>query len=158
MAPTAPTLDDLDEDSDDALYYHLIGEDDRLEPGVGRLFISPSRAEPEDENFGFRNHPDDYERCLKDVLDVFPDISHEHVHAVYNKHMETRNPFEAEPLSQALIEKILDSGHYPKEKERRKRKFSDRDSEEEEAARWKYKHLTDDPTQYQTVAYVSFSF
>ena len=154
MAPTVPNLIDLDDDSDDSFFSQEVVDESRIGHGVEGLSISPSRGRTEHVNGGQRNPPEDYQACLTDMLDVFPDISHEYVQEIYNKHMESRGPYQPESPSQALIEKVLDSGHYPKEKDRRKRKFSERDSDEEEAAKWKYKDLRDDPNQYQTVAYV----
>lgn len=158
MAPTVPHLIDLDEDSDDSMFNEEFIDEDRIGHGVKGLSITPSRGHAEHANGGHRNRLEDYQACLKDLLDVFPDISHEYVQEIYNKHMDSRGPYHPESPSQALIEKVLDSGHYPKEKDKRKRKFSERDSDEEEAAKWKYKDLRDDPTQYQTVAYVTLLF
>ncbi|KAK0512374.1 hypothetical protein JMJ35_005502 [Cladonia borealis] len=155
MAPTVPHLIDLDEDSDDSVFNEEFVDENRIGHGVEGLSITPSRGRSEHENGGHRNRPEDYQACLTDMLDVFPDISHEYVQEIYNKHMDSRGPYQPESPSQALIEKVLDSGHYPKEKDRRKRKFSERDSDEEEAAKWKYKDLRDDPTQYQTVAKIA---
>lgn len=158
MAPTVPHLIDLDDDSDGSIFSEEIVDESRIGRGVEGLSISPSRGRTEHANGGHRTRPEDYQACLTDILDVFPDISHEYVQEIYNKHMESRGPYQPESPSQALIEKVLDSGHYPKEKDRRKRKFSERDSDEEEAAKWKYKDLRDDPNQYQTVAYVLLLF
>lgn len=158
MAPTVPHLIDLDDDSDDSMFNEELVDENRIGHGVEGLSITPSRGRAEHANDGHRNRPEDYQACLTDLLDVFPDISHEYVQEIYNKHMDSRGPYQPESPSQALIEKVLDSGHYPKEKDKRKRKFSERDSDEEEAAKWKYKDLRDDPTQYQTVAYVLLLF
>ncbi|KAL9103910.1 MAG: hypothetical protein Q9163_001103 [Psora crenata] len=92
-------------------------------------------------------HDDDRRRrptfgtCVKDILEVFPDISHEHVRDLYNTQAASHDY--AQTLAQQLIERILDSGPYPKERERLrkskelKRKREDKNSDDEEADRWR---------------------
>lgn len=78
-----------------------------------------------------------YERCLSEVLELFPDISRDHVKILYDtklQHDRTESP--PPTIVQDLIEKILEKGKYPKEKDRLndlKRKRS-RDSDQEELA------------------------
>ena len=100
-----------------------------------------------------------YETCLSEILEVFPDISRDHVQQKYDKWVQSLDNQQHRNLSvaQDLIESILDGGNYPKEKDRikeLKRKRSGRNSEEDEAARWKYAHLRDNSTQYIRVAFV----
>ena len=102
---------------------------------------------------------DSYESCLREVLEIFPDVSYDYVQQIYNKHIEVMGPFEKkeDTVARRVIEEILDSGTYPKEKDRireLKRKRTDKDVDEEEAAKWRYMHLRDDPIEYCKVAYV----
>lgn len=101
-----------------------------------------------------------YESCLKEVTEVFPDISRDHVQQLYDKHRD--EPIHAfangTEFSQSLIEQILDAGKYPKEKDRLreikelKRKREDPRSPEEEAARWKNVALEVNPSNYTKIA------
>ena len=102
---------------------------------------------------------DGYQSCLKRVLDVFPDVSHDYVQQIYDERVEAigSDGRHEDMVAPSLIEKILDGGAYPKERDRireLKRKRSDKDVDEEEAAKWKYMDLRDDPTEYAKVAYV----
>ena len=95
-----------------------------------------------------------YNTCLAEILEVFPDISREHVQSLYDKLNHQNDPY-AQTAAQALIEKVLDGGNYPKEKDRikeLKRKRSDRNSDQEEAARWKFADLRDNALEYSKVA------
>lgn len=56
--------------------------------------------------------------CLEKILEVFPDISHEHCREIYDAQM--LNSVEGQPVAQTLITQILDKGKYPKEKDRQK--------------------------------------
>ena len=56
--------------------------------------------------------------CLVKILEVFPDISHEHCREIYDAQM--LNPGEGQLIAQTLITHILDKGKYPKEKDRQK--------------------------------------
>lgn len=83
-----------------------------------------------------------YEVCLAELLDVFPNISHDHVRQLYDVELEKiENDSQRADITQNLILGILDGKTYPKEKDRineLKRKRSNAlDSDEEEAARWK---------------------
>lgn len=85
---------------------------------------------------------DYYEACLTEILDVFPDISHDHVRQLYDVELQKiENDSQRANISQLLILAILEEKTYPKEKDRinelkRKRSMA-LDSDEEEAARWK---------------------
>ena len=110
---------------------------------------------------GVRNPVDRYESCLRDILEVFPDISHDHVQQLHNKQIEVVQPYEQheDMMARTLIDKILDAGAYPKEKDRiRELKRKRNDGDEEEAAKWKYMDLRDNPAEYAKVAYVQFLF
>ena len=62
--------------------------------------------------------PSGFDGCLEKILEVFPDISHEHCREIYDAQM--LNPVQGQPISQTLITEILDKGKYPKEKDRQK--------------------------------------
>ena len=97
-----------------------------------------------------------FNTCLKEILEVFPDISHEHVQELHSRAL-SENPSE-DGIARNLIEQILDGGNYPKERERLrelnalKRKREDRNSDDEEAARWKYVDQRTDPLEYAKIA------
>ena len=76
-----------------------------------------------------------YQKCLKAVITVFPDISHDYVQQLWDK--STCGALtETDVLHQTLIEKILDAGPYPKEKDRlRELKKRKRASPEVEAGK-----------------------
>ena len=90
-----------------------------------------------------------YQTCLHAVIDVFPDICHEHVQQLYDARLEdpeTMQPplraFAADAVAQEIVMQILDGGgKYPKEKDRireLKRKRSMKiNSDDEEANRWR---------------------
>lgn len=95
-----------------------------------------------------------YEKCLTELLELFPDISREHVRSLYNG-LDQPISLHAQTAAQVLIDKVLDGGKYPKEKDRikeLKRKRSDKNNDEEEAARWKYADMRDNPQEYSKVA------
>ena len=97
-----------------------------------------------------------YKFCLQGVTEVFPEICHEHVRHLYDQHHMSLT-FD-EDVTQALIEQIMDSGKYPKERDRLKklkelkRKREDQRSDDEEAARWKYDGLKHSPLEYAKVS------
>ena len=82
-----------------------------------------------------------YQHCLKAVVAVFPDISHDHVQQLWDK-SAWGALIGSDVLHHTLIEKILDGGPYPKEKDRlRELKKRKRASPEVEAG--KVAHLID---------------
>ncbi|KAL6719317.1 hypothetical protein ACLMJK_003556 [Lecanora helva] len=101
---------------------------------------------------------DPYQACLNKVLEVFPDVSHDHTRRLYDENVGSFNLHtrRAEELGPVLIEKILDGGVYPKERDRLrelKRKRSDREVDEEEAAKWRHMDLREAaPIHYAKVA------
>ena len=153
-----PEIIDLDDSSDSDMNF----EDFLTPEGEAAIGVGVEGFHFDRNNQGLGPHdrthvgnPYDYDGTLQEILQVFPDISHDHVQELYSKHIEMRSPYQAETPSQVLIDKILDGDPYPKERDKKKRKFEDRNSDEEEAARWKYADLRDDPEQYQEIAYVS---
>lgn len=145
---------DGQEDSDNSFF------DNYLNDHVSGVHISPvpSRT-PTLYSSGPPTAVSPYETCLAEILEVFPDMSREHVQSLYNDLNHQDGPY-AQTAAQVLIEKVLDGGKYPKEKDRireLKRKRSDRNSDEEEAARWKYADMRDNALEYSKVAYVSLS-
>ena len=80
------------------------------------------------------------ESCLKEIIEVFPDISHDHVLQLYEAEVQSQRLGDmAASVVQNLIEKILEKGRYPKQKDhlnelKRKRLH---DSDEEELAEFK---------------------
>ncbi len=117
--------------------------------------LNHSRAD-EPGSVGARTPFDDYQVCLHEILEVFPDISHEYVQQVYDKDIEAVGPYgrHHNTMAQKLIGEILDSGKYPKERDRvreLKRKRSDKDVDEEEAAKWKHMDPRDDFAEYAKI-------
>ena len=90
-----------------------------------------------------------YQTCLNAIIEVFPDICHDHVQQLYDARLEdpeTVQPplrvFAADAVAQEIVMQILDGGgKYPKEKDRikeLKRKRSMKlNSDDEEANRWR---------------------
>lgn len=80
--------------------------------------------------------PSGYERCLREVLEVFPDISHDHVQELYDAEMLISvQGQEHQTTTQNIITQILDmDGKYRKEKDRQKelkrKRLTDSDDEE----------------------------
>ncbi|KAK4693198.1 hypothetical protein P7C71_g4153, partial [Lecanoromycetidae sp. Uapishka_2] len=148
---------DLESDSDDSETYDEYIASSDIEEGVGAIRINRNDLATISEGSGTRNMVDSYESCLNEILEVFPDISHEHVQQIYEKHIQVTGPYQPPEVTvaQTLIEKILDKGTYPKERDRireLKRKRSQGNTDAEEAARWKYSDMRDDPLQYSRVA------
>lgn len=140
---------DGQEDSDTSFFDNYLNED------VSGVHISPvpSRT-PAPYSSGAPTVVSPYEKCLAEVLELFPDISREHVQSLYNS-LNHQDDFYAQTAAQVLIEKVLDGGKYPKEKDKMKelkRKRSDKNSDEEEAARWKYTDMRDNAMEYSKVA------
>ena len=140
---------DGQDESDNSFFENFLNED------VSGVHISPMpNRTPAPYSSGTRTVVSPYEKCLAELLEVFPDISREHVQSLYNR-LDDQNGLYAQTAAQALIEKVLDGGKYPKEKDRikeLKRKRGDKNSDEEEAARWKYAEMRDNALEYSKVA------
>ena len=85
-----------------------------------------------------------YESSLSEVLEVFPDISHDHVRQLYGTWIKANGSSDRaqeQNVAAELTIQIVDAGEYPKEKDRindLKRKRSQAlNSDEEEEVRWK---------------------
>ncbi|KAI4139346.1 MAG: hypothetical protein L6R39_006338 [Caloplaca ligustica] len=81
-----------------------------------------------------------YESCLKEVLEVFPDVSHDHVKKLYDESHHIEAVARGLSLAEHLISKILDEKRYPKERDRlnelKRKRMSELDREGERAAEW----------------------
>ncbi|KAI4219412.1 MAG: hypothetical protein L6R36_008339 [Xanthoria steineri] len=78
-----------------------------------------------------------YDQCLQQVLELFPDVSHDFVKNLYDRRPPNTPAPDGIPLSEEIISQILDSVNYPKERDRQnelKRKRADSDGEK--AAKW----------------------
>ena len=76
-----------------------------------------------------------YDGCLREILDIFSDISHDHVQELYDSEMlNSVVGQEQHTITQNIITQILDKGKYPKEKDRQKelkrKRLADSDDEE----------------------------
>ncbi|KAL8692598.1 MAG: hypothetical protein Q9218_002414 [Villophora microphyllina] len=78
--------------------------------------------------------------CLTEVLEVFPDISRDHVKSLYDTHVSAGIQAFGGSLSEHLISQILDGGKYPKERDRqnelKRKRSSAQTSDDERAAKW----------------------
>ena len=104
--------------------------------------------------------PGDYETCLTEVLEVFPDISHEHVRQLYDTRVQSLDhELRRADIAQELILQILDGKAYPKEKDRinelKRKRTEVLSSDEEEAARWKAVERGQEINLYFVEAYVT---
>ena len=159
MQETSPREEiiEIDDDSDDPslpsgdeAFFSLnevdaaFNDEDTADPTLPQH--EQSRRTPQGGVPEFRNF---YQTCLHAVIEVFPDICHDHVQQLYDERLQ--DPGNLQPavlmhtphdISQGIIMKILDGGgKYPKEKDRireLKRKRSMKlNSDDEEAARWR---------------------
>ncbi|KAL8732490.1 MAG: hypothetical protein Q9166_002704 [cf. Caloplaca sp. 2 TL-2023] len=89
-----------------------------------------------------------YDQCLQKVLDIFPDISHDHIKSLYDSHPSKAISPDGVPLSEEIISQILDGGTYPKERDRQnelKRKRSEvENSDDERAVKWRNEWINAD--------------
>ncbi|KAL8931032.1 MAG: hypothetical protein Q9208_000134 [Pyrenodesmia sp. 3 TL-2023] len=80
-----------------------------------------------------------YGSCLTEVLEIFPDVSHEYVKNLYDQHPNIRTAGRSPTAD--IISKLLDEKEYPKEsdrlKERKRKRRSEADSDNERAAEWR---------------------
>lgn len=115
-----------------------MGQRSELSASAAQLPRRPRMSSPAAQSVPLRPPASlSYERCLSEVLELFPDISCDHVKTLYDTEMQhNRAGSSPSTMVQDLIEKILEKGKYPKEKDRLndlKRKRS-RDSDQEELA------------------------
>lgn len=82
-----------------------------------------------------------FDKVCHEVVEVFPDISLDHVRQLYDARDLQDNNLGGAGLAQEIILNILDGKTYPKEKdsirEKKRKRSQDLDSDEEEAARWR---------------------
>lgn len=82
-----------------------------------------------------------FDNVCHEVVEVFPDISLDHVRQLYDAHGLQDNNLDRAGLAQEIILTILDGKTYPKEKdsirEKKRKRSQDLDIDEEEAARWR---------------------
>lgn len=82
-----------------------------------------------------------FDDVCHEVVEVFPDISLDHVRKLYDARVLRDNNLGRAGLAQDIILKILDDKTYPKEKdcirEKKRKRSQALDSDEEEAARWR---------------------
>ena len=82
-----------------------------------------------------------FDNVSHEVVEVFPDISLDHVRQLYDARVLRGNNRGRAGLAHEIILKILDGKNYPKEKdsirEKKRKRSQDLDSDEEEAARWR---------------------
>lgn len=106
--------------------------------------------------------PPSFEDCLGRVIDVYPDICHDHVRRLYDIQVQSFDPqariSPQDQISQLLIVHILDADKYPKERDRRKELKRKRsialDSDEEDAATWTAVERAVYPDEYSKQALV----
>ena len=133
-------------------FYSQLAED-HLDSLDGHSLAYDEISRREAERYPSENS---YEFCLKEITEVFPNICHDHVKTLFDRHcLNIQNGEEAVHL---LVEQIISSGEYPKERDRQrklkelKRKRADQPSDDEEAARWKYDGLKHSPLEYAKVS------
>ena len=106
--------------------------------------------------------PPSFQDCLGRVVEVFPDICHDHVRRLYDTQVLAFVPQTTispqDQISQLLIVQILDADKYPKERDRRKELKRKRsialDSDEEDAATWTAVERAAYPDEYSKQALV----
>lgn len=100
----------------------------------GDAILQPRNAEERSPELIFDN-------VCHEVVEVFTDISLDHVRQLYEARVLRDNTLERAGLAQEIILTILDGKTYPKEKdsirEKKRKRSQDVDIDEEEAARWR---------------------
>ena len=88
--------------------------------------------------------PLSYNECLGRLLEVFPDISHDHAKSLYEARRAPNADLQYDlgrDLAQGLIMQVLDSGDYPKERERlnelKRKRSTVTTSDDERVAKWR---------------------
>ena len=91
--------------------------------------------------------------CLAQVLEVIPDVSHEHVHKLWTQQTaDAINRGIRVVISHQLVDALLEATSYPKERDRQrelKRKRDEAEDPEQAVTRWKARAS---PFEYNGVA------
>lgn len=112
--------------------------------------LSPTLIQPETTSSSIRRllSASDKEElvekeCLAKILDVFPDISHDHIQGLFEEHKKRyfsfrRLPEERDSYNPApfLIEEIIEARTYPKQKDVKRKRPVSTDSNQGENMRW----------------------
>ena len=101
-----------------------------------------------------------YTRCLQEITEVFPDVSLDYVRQLYDAQVSLNElgPPDGVGIAQLLIERILDTGKYPKERDRQKeasqlkRKRESQEGDDEEATRWRHEDLKSRMPDYSCIS------
>lgn len=139
----------------DELNTHLGGPfEDSPELVHRRPYTNGTNADPQLSAAGETQVVLSYESCLAEILEVFPDVSHEHVKNLYDQHPNVRTAGHS-PTGE-IISKLLDEKEYPKEpdrlKERKRKRRSEADSDDERAAEWKNMERIGPDSEYSAQA------
>lgn len=166
-----PEIVDLGSDSDQFEFAH-----ERL-LSIDHVEASFDRGQNQPEPFGLRDILDPpnqlipmvsldtpFKICLAEVLEVFPDISHDHVQQLYNVRsvadQQAQDKTPVERISLEIITQILDGGRYPKEKdhvnELKRKRTQAIDSDEEEEIQWRNAKRELNIAIYNGEAYVTY--
>ncbi|KAI4118301.1 MAG: hypothetical protein LQ345_001606 [Seirophora villosa] len=162
LPPQPQEFIEITDDSDDDESVRL--EDFMTSEELNAVLQDPSVATPRSDHQ--ENHHDlgsrrsdaaatptdmSYEACLAEVLDVFPDVSHDHVRALYDARQRT-----GALGAEGLISHILDEDKYPKERDRlnelKRKRMSELNEDEVIAAVWKSAERLPEDTQYSVLA------
>ena len=92
--------------------------------------------------------------CLATILELFPDISHEHVRELFDSRKKefvsfrrTKDELATFDPSQVIIEHLLDSGDYPKQKDKKRKRAPSPSDDENKRPKIVYPPLTSDEYQ-----------
>jgi TRIAD3 protein (E3 ubiquitin-protein ligase RNF216) len=110
--------------------------------------VQPAPSLPQTHAF-FDPHPPQTfteDDCLQKVLDIFPDIAHDHVLSLYREGLH--DGVSGSDWCDRLITQLLDNGPYPKERERRKNLKRKRSDSNDEVAIKKFESLERDNGGY----------
>ena len=171
-------IEDDSTDEDDAWRHFVTLEDDDalaylpqnstdietppLDAALSSALVSPSLDNP----YSPVTDPEIlYLLYFEKVLEVFPDICHEHIRLLYNARTrafgEQQSAAPQDDISQGVIMQILDTGKYPKEKDKKKelkRKRSSGAAGDEDDAEWTAQDRPKpDNTHYSEDMYVNLS-
>lgn len=97
-------------------------------------------------------NPKTYEECLQAILDIFPDISRDHVQHLFDRRPSTHELPHGQSITDHLIELILEKVEYPKEKNRVRDLKRKRASPEAEAAEWHVEVIKPDASTHAYIA------